>query len=161
MRLPLLLLLFATTACAADPVSYEFAPDDPEIALLTTASAYTWTRLAEDGVNATLVNRSNSPFYARIGDGFSGPVQENLYIATGTDAVFQREVAPGTWVTVEVGTLIEGSRTIVLAGGGQFALSGVPTNHVDGTYRIRLRYYAAPDRSGTAREAVSPGFTIR
>lgn len=160
MRMFLTILVAATTACLADGPDLRFGPDAGALTVTTSAAEYTLVG-NPGGIVATLSNQSGVTLYSNIGDGFGGPLQDNLFIATGTDAVLQRETAPGTWVTVEVGTLIEGSRTVALAAGRQYQLSGGPIAPVAGTHRIRVRFFGSPDRAGTPLEAISNTFIVR
>ena len=148
-------MLLATAVACGGPSG----PDESEVTLKTSANSYSWN--APGGFSATLVNTSGQRLYSNVGDGFGGSVQQTLFVAQGTDAAFEREIVAGTWAPVAAGILIEGSRIVELQAGGRFTLTGIPTDPVDGTYRVRFRYFSSPDRSGPASEVLSNTFTFR
>jgi hypothetical protein len=90
--------------------------------------------------DASVTNTTGMDFYARIGDGFSGDLEQSLvFAAKNTDAAIERRATLGSWVPVTEGALVEGARFVLLRAGQRYRMHGYLT-HQKGSHRIRLDY---------------------
>ena len=113
-------------------------------------------------VEAAVTSTSRQDFYANVGDAFNAAAEQpRIFAAAGTHAVFERRVSRTTWETVSALPLDEGSRFVVLKGGGKYTLIG-DMARVPGTYRIRLDYFTSDtDPKATPLHDYSTTFAVR
>src|SRR3990172_6518216 len=109
--------LFISWSCVTDtipPVGSE-ETFDHILLIQTDTSSYDYDSVVEGilmSIHAILRNPSADTFYARLGDGFNGALdQDLLYIAEGTDGRFQKLAWTKDWCDLRRGVLTEGDRT--------------------------------------------------
>lgn len=117
----------------------------------TEREEYSWRANelgAQQIIVATLTNTSNQTFYARLGDGFAGFAQEQLYIALGSHGHIEQWQAGANWREMPRGELIEGVRFVVVESKASYQL------HADlhkwqgnesGEFRLRIDYFERSD----------------
>jgi hypothetical protein len=162
-------MLFVLASCSAttEPGPQPFISQGAgQLSIQTSAPEYARSAETEDllEVRATIRNDSPQTFYARLGDGFNGSMdQELLFAASGSDGYVERRTSSETWLAVQGGILIEGVRVIALRPGTQYQLSALVTDAGStGVHRIRVDYSDRPDGGATGRRTdYSNTFVIR
>ena len=113
-------------------------------------------------VVARVTSTSTQDFYANVGDGFNGRLEQSMiFAAVGTHAVIERRVSGSVWESAATGQLVEGSRFVLLKAGGDYTLLG-DMKHVPGVYRIRLDYFTrSNDPTAEPLHDYSPTFVVQ
>lgn len=135
---------------------------------------YSWSGELETllRIRATLTNKSNNTYYAKLGDFFNSSIEQDyLTVAEGSDGYFEKRTSTNDWESMPRGILIEGVRSVVLrpsqeyyldVGLYMFRLYVSDGNDATGEFRIRIDYYDQIDLPSGAvpRKDYSYSFTI-
>jgi hypothetical protein len=125
---------------------YQNATGNLEISV--QKNEYTWG--TEDlgisrQVEATVFNHSEQTYYAMLGDGFNGSLdQETLFVAEGTGGFIERNESDGSWRAMPRGMLIEGTRFVALRPQKSYRLLaylGPWQGTETGQFRIKIEYF--------------------
>lgn len=125
---------------------YENAGGNLEIT--TPKTEYTWSPEdlgASRQIEAAVFNQSDRTYYAKLGDGFNGSLdQETLFVAEGTGGFIERHEPDGSWRAMPRGMLIEGTRFVALRPQKNYRLISSLYNwrgDESGQFRIKIEYF--------------------
>jgi len=153
-------LLVVVSNCSLGGDGPTAALQDGDVTLTTSANSYEWD--SGTGIEATITNHGERPYFARLGDGFNGDMEQAvLFAAAGSDGYVERRDGD-SWVPLERLFLIEGVRFVVLKPGSSYTLFAHLTGRkVTGTHRLRVDYFDSEGGGAKVGEAISPHFVVR
>ena len=146
----------------AGPGATSGAANAITISLRKTTYGWEESSFNGNGIIATISNPNGRAYYARIGDAFNSAAEQSpVFIALGTDAAIERLNSDGTSAVMPTGILFEGAKVVTIKAGGSYELRGnLSEPRQVGTMRIRLRYFASSDGTGTPMLDFSPTFIV-
>ena len=142
-----------------------------KISILTDSTLYNWQVDEQTKfvfIQGTLINKSDSVFYSRLGDGFGPPEPLNLYLAGNSEGYLEKYYSQeDVWKVQNFALyIIEGTKIVPIKPGQTYSISSVLSRasgvNESGTYRFRIDYYdtANPDSTTVPYHDYSNTFEI-
>lgn len=142
-------LVLLTSSCSQDkPLAASDTNGDGagNLQIQTEKVEYSWSGELETllTIRATLTNKSNNTYYAKLGDFFNSSIEQDyLTVAEGSDGYFERRISTNDWESMPRGIMSEGVRSVVLHSSQEYYLDVMlrsDENGPTGEFRIRVDY---------------------
>jgi hypothetical protein len=145
------------------------------LTISTDATSYRWQPDGEEKdrknvfIEGNLINDSNTMYYARVGDGFGGPIQTHILVAANSQAQIEYyNQSKEIWEASDLmAVLIEGSRMIQIAPSQSYSIHAHliirEPDSISGWFRIRIDYFVVedPDEKATIYTDYSNEFFVK
>jgi hypothetical protein len=169
----LILLLFCNCQKDNNPIiENEPGIGQQKLLIMTDSSLYIW-KMNEYGyrisIQGTLLNKSDTVYYSRIGDGYGPPEQTDLIFA-GNSGGYLEKYNPNKEIWEEQGILsflFEGSKMVPIKPSQTYSIRSLLSSNGEandtGIYRFRVDYYDLldPDSSIIPDHNYSNTFELR
>ena len=149
IHLILLLLLPGIFFCESGKNSTDPFPDNSHLTIKTNKDVYSWQTgksVLSIVIEGSLNNKTNTTFYAQLGDGFGTAEQDKLLFAKNSGGFLEKyDSRTSQWIETDLqAMLIEGSRVVPIKPAEDYVIHAYLTTTMSdkkGKHRLRVDYY--------------------